>query len=239
MKTILISGGLGHLSQNLIRLIDDDKHRFIIVDNAVESLQRTRFLKKIYIQADISDGNSLDIKLSSFLKKEKIEIEGIVNTPAWTDFKEFKDTDFDSMQKIVATKLIGYANVIKASLPYLKKYSSIINIGSVQAHSTRGGAAMYSAANGGVISLTKALAVELRNRKIRINVVTSGGFDSPIYKKTHLDWKQKIKKGQCLSTFSIARVIKFLLSDESKGINGTEIIVDGGISALRANSKDF
>jgi enoyl-[acyl-carrier-protein] reductase (NADH) len=53
------------------------------------------------------------------------------------------------------------------------------------------------------------------------------------------DWKIRIKNGQCLSTTDVSKVIKFLLSNESIGINGAEIIVDGGISALRARSLDF
>jgi len=142
------------------------------------------------------------------------------------------------MKKAVETKLIGYANVIKASLPYLNDKSSIINVASVHAHGTKEGYAMYAAANGGVISLTKALTVELRHHS-RINTITPGGFITDIYKKVVPNWEEKLEKGQVLETKKVSDVVHFFLSEESSGINGAEILVEVGSSAMRAKSSDW
>lgn len=237
-KTILISGGMGYLAQNLVKLMDDGNHFFILLD--VLSPDKVMGSKNTaYIFVDISDGVTLEMELEKFLEERKIKIDGIVNTPAWNNFKSLQETSFADITKIINTKLIGYTNTIKSALAHLNEKASIVNICSVQAHATRDFGAMYSAANGGVLSLTKALAVELRKMRIRLNSVSPGGFDSDIYKNTHPDWQLRFENGQCLSTNDVSKVIKFLLSDESIGINGTEIIVDGGISALRARSIDF
>lgn len=239
MKTILISGGLGYLSQNFIKLMNDGKYKVILVDNIKKPKSKVGSPNISYICADITDGSQLEKELGALHLKQPLRIDGVLNTPAWNNFKSLDQTSYDEIKKIITTKLMGYANVIKSVSPYLSTGASIVNVGSVQAHSTRQNTALYSAANGGVISLTKALATEFRKNKIRVNVVTAGGFDSNIYKKTHADWKQRLKKGQCLSTNDVSEVIKFLLSDKSRGVNGAEIIVDGGISVLRASSSDF
>jgi NAD(P)-dependent dehydrogenase (short-subunit alcohol dehydrogenase family) len=235
-KNFLISGGRGYLAQNLRKLMGEKDCFFILVDITKKGLTGRNIS---YISADISKGKILDRSLKEFFRENRIEIDGIVNTPAWNNFKSLRESDFEDIRRVIDTKVIGYTNVIKATLPYLKKRASIVNIGSVQAHSTRDFGAAYSAANGGVLSLTKALAIEFRKMRIRVNAVSPGGFDSDIYKKSHPDWRARIKRGQCLSTADISKVIRFLLSEESLGINGTEIIVDGGISALRAKSLDF
>ena len=237
-RTILISGGMGYLAQNLINLMNDGNYLFILID--IISPEKVLENENIaYIFSDISNGDNLSRKLSKFLKENQIRIDGIVNTPAWNNFKSLQETDFSEIKRIINTKLVGYANIIKSALPYMNDTASVVNISSVQAHTTRDFGAIYSASNGGVLSLTRALAVELRNLKIRVNSVSPGGFDSEIYKSSHPDWNLRIKNGQCLSTIDVSKVIKFLLSEDSIGINGAEIIIDGGISALRARSTDF
>lgn len=237
-KIILISGGMGYLAQNLVKIMDDGRHFFILLD-ILSQIKSKDSENTAYISVDISDGEKVARELEKFLEGKNMKIDGVVNTPAWNNFKNLQETSFVDIKKIIDTKLVGYTNTIKSTLAHLSNKASIVNVCSVQAHATRNFGALYSAANGGVLSLTKALAVELRNRQIRVNSVSPGGFDSDIYKKTHPDWQLRVKNGQCLSTSDVSKVIKFLLLDESKGVNGTEIIVDGGISALRVRSTDF
>jgi NAD(P)-dependent dehydrogenase (short-subunit alcohol dehydrogenase family) len=123
-------------------------------------------------------------------------------------------------------------------LPYLEKGASIINIASVHAHATKDGFSAYSAANGGVISLTKALAVELRH-KARVNTVTPGGFLTDEHKNFDKDWESKLEDGQVLKVEEVVNVVLFLLSDKSSGVNGAEILTEVGTSAMRAKSKDW
>jgi NAD(P)-dependent dehydrogenase (short-subunit alcohol dehydrogenase family) len=237
-KIILISGGMGYLAQNLVKLMNDENHFFILLD--ILNQKKAMKGKNIaYIFTDVSNGENVAKELEKFLEKRKMKIDGLVNTPAWNNFKNLQETSFADIKKIINTKLIGYTNTIKSSLVHLNQKASIVNVCSVQAHTTRDFGAMYSAANGGILSLTRALAVELREMQIRVNSVSPGGFDGDIYKKSHPDWQLRVKNGQCLSTNDVSKVIMFLLSDESIGINGAEIIVDGGISALRARSTDF
>lgn len=234
MKTVLITGGMGALASDLVELIKKD-YKLVLVDILPEVKISS---DTIYLREDITSGEKLEKSLHKLLNNKEIRLDGIVNTPAWHDFKTFDETSYENMKKAIETKLLGYANAIKASLPFLNKDASIINIASVHAHTTYEGYAMYAAANGGVISLSKALSVELKHLA-RINVVTPGGFLTPVYKKHYKDWKERANKRQVLNIREVSKVVAFLLSDGSSGINGSEIVTDIGVSNLRASSTNW
>ena len=238
MKTILISGGLCSLAQSVVSLGTND-YKFILVDiikNPPTSIEKLNNCD--YLRADSRKGSEFKKNLKIFMSKYKTKIDGLINMTAWRDKKSFRDTTYDNMRKTVETKLLGYANTIKAILPYLNKNASIINISSVLAHSAIENYAMYSAANAGVLALTRALAVELRPN-VRVNSISPGGFLTANYMLLRKDWEQRLKKRQLLQSTEIAEIVLFLLSDKSSGINGAEIIADVGTSAMRAESSKW
>lgn len=237
MRTILISGGLGALASSIIKE-DKKKSNFILLD-VIDNVPKELLGYSLkYIKSDITNGTKLEKTLRAELDFKSTRIQGIINTPAWNDFKNFNETNYENIEKTIKVKLIGYANVIKSVLKIIDQGASILNVASVHAHSTYEGYALYSAANGGVISLTKALAVELRH-KARVNVISPGGFLTPMYKSTFPNWKEKLENGQILSSDEIARLCLFLMSKESSAINGAEIIADVGTSAMRASSSNW
>lgn len=97
----------------------------------------------------------------------------------------------------------------------------------------------YAASKGAVISGAKSLAIEIANRNIRVNTVSPGMVEDTEMTKTTIkklpaEWAEKSKSEYPLgwvSTNDVANACVFLLSDESKKITGTNIIVDGGFSA--------
>jgi len=97
----------------------------------------------------------------------------------------------------------------------------------------------YSASKGAVISGTRSLAIEIANKNIRVNSVSPGMVDDTemtknIVEKLPVEWTEKSKSEYPLgwvNTSDVANACIFLLSDESRKITGTNIIVDGGFSA--------
>jgi short-subunit dehydrogenase len=115
-NNILISGGMGYLAQNLIKLLGEKDYFFILLD-IIDKRPNNKNIK--YIHADISKGENLEKELFYFFKKNKIKIDGVVNTPAWNNFESLEKTKFFEIEKIINTKLIGYANIIKSIQQYL------------------------------------------------------------------------------------------------------------------------
>ena len=98
---------------------------------------------------------------------------------------------------------------------------------------------MYAASKAGVESLTRALAGELRDKQVRINVVAPGGFTSEYYKENYPDWKEKLDRGQIFTTEDMTNIVMFLLDEKSRAINGETIIADGDVFTVRSSSSNW
>ena len=99
---------------------------------------------------------------------------------------------------------------------------------------------VYSASKAALLSLNKVLARELASRKIRVNAVSPGPIETPLYGKLGLSQEQVNGFGEILGqrillnrfgkSEEIAHVVRFLASDDSSFITGTEITADGGLT---------
>lgn len=134
----------------------------------------------------------------------------------------------------------AYFTVQKA-LPYLNEGASIILIGSSAAHRAAPGMAIYAAAKAAIISLAQGLSLDLLERKIRVNTLSPGSIDTPVFGKIvpqeQLEevkqvWKNIIPVGRMGLPSEMGKVAVFLASDDSSFIVGTEILADGGMTNI-------
>ncbi|MBE9462663.1 SDR family oxidoreductase [Dyadobacter subterraneus] len=134
----------------------------------------------------------------------------------------------------------SYFTVQKA-LPYLNDGASIILIGSSAAHRAAPGMAIYAAAKAAIISLAKGLSLDLLERKIRVNALSPGSIDTPVFGKIvpeeHVEqvkqiWTNLIPVGRMGLPSDIGKAAVFLASDDSTFIVGTEILSDGGMTNI-------
>ncbi|MCF0060423.1 SDR family oxidoreductase [Dyadobacter chenwenxiniae] len=130
---------------------------------------------------------------------------------------------------------------VQKSLPYLNDGASVILIGSSAAHRAVPGMAIYSAAKAAVISLAKGLSLDLLPRKIRVNALSPGSIDTPVFEKLvpaeHLKqvkqlWVDMIPVGKQGLPSDIGKAALFLASDDSAFVVGTEILSDGGMTNI-------
>jgi NAD(P)-dependent dehydrogenase (short-subunit alcohol dehydrogenase family) len=134
----------------------------------------------------------------------------------------------------------AYFTVQKA-LPYLNEGTSIILIGSSAAHRAAPGMAIYAAAKAAVISLAKGLSLDLLERKIRVNALSPGSIDTPVFDKlvpqeqlqqVKQVWIDLIPVGRMGLPSEMGKAAVFLASDDSSFIVGTEILADGGMTNI-------
>jgi NAD(P)-dependent dehydrogenase (short-subunit alcohol dehydrogenase family) len=149
------------------------------------------------------------------------------------------ETDEKWWDRVMAINLKSVFWVTKHGIPLLQKAGggSIIMMGSVSALAgfTRAQDA-YTAAKGGLISLTKSLAIQFAKDRIRCNVIHPGIVDTPLQAPYLTDAIRKefetgIPLGRIAQPREIAYVALFLASDESSFMTGSELVVDGGFTA--------
>ena len=166
-------------------------------------------------------------------------VDVLVNNAGFSKEPTLERTTPGSWQSDVDGNLNGTYYCTYAVLPSMKarKSGAIVNIGSVNGLSTYGDPA-YSAAKAGMISLTKAVAMEYGRFGIRCNIICPGTVRTPI-------WEHRVAKspeiltelgkwyplGRVVDPIDIARAVGFLASDAAAAITGVVLPVDCGLSA--------
>ena len=145
--------------------------------------------------------------------------------------------------KIISINLKGVFLCSKHALPIMmkKKSGAIVNNSSISAFANVGGNIGYASSKGGVMSLTRVLAVEYAKYNIRVNAVCPGVIDTPMNErnlkravnKSQLKkkWKTVTPLGRVASPYELAQTVLFLSSNMSSFVTGVGLLVDGGRAA--------
>lgn len=191
------------------------------------------------IRCDVTDAEDVKRMMEIFIKEYgtidfAINNAGIANTyPA----EEISSKDF---KKVVDINLNGvFLTAQAAARQMIKegKAGSIVNTASMSAHiiNTPQTIANYCASKGGVLLLTKALAVEWAPYNIRVNCVSPGYMATELVaemKNMHEGWISKIPAGRLGVPEDLVGAYLYLLSDAARYTTGTDLIVDGGYTSL-------
>lgn len=191
------------------------------------------------IRCDVTDAEDVERMMETFIKEYgtidfAINNAGIASTyPA----EEISSKDF---KKVVDINLNGvFLTAQAAARQMIKegKAGSIVNTASMSAHiiNTPQTIANYCASKGGVLLLTKALAVEWAKYNIRVNCVSPGYMATELVaemKNMHEGWISKIPAGRLGVPEDLVGAYLYLLSDAARYTTGTDLIVDGGYTSL-------
>ena len=163
---------------------------------------------------------------------------GVVDGNPMAAIEDVTEENFDGYMDL---NLKSSYFTVKKALPYLNDGASIILIASSAAHLAIKGMTVYSAAKAALISLAKGLSADLLARKIRVNALSPGSIDTPVFdkiapaeqvKQIKQLWVNKTASGRQGLPSDIGHAAVFLASDDSAFIIGTEILVDGGLTNI-------
>jgi 3-oxoacyl-[acyl-carrier-protein] reductase len=186
------------------------------------------------VQGDVSKAED-----SERMTKEIIEhfeqIDVLVNNAGITKDKLIQRMKEEEFTDVINVNLVGTFNITKNVIKYMtkKRYGKIINISSVVGISGNAGQSNYAASKAGIIGFTKSIAKELASRNITANAVAPGFIQTDMTNVLKDEIKEAIEGTIPLKRLGtaedVAKVVKFLASDDSNYITGQVINVDGGM----------
>ncbi len=147
---------------------------------------------------------------------------------------EITEADFDS---VVDINFKGVFFTIQRALPLMPGGSSVVINASWTLHRGNPGATVYSATKAAVHNLARTLAADLAPRGIRVNSISPGYIDTPLFSESALPAEQaaalrgRVATGRFGRPQEIADAVAFLASDEASYINGQDLVIDGGLVA--------
>jgi glucose 1-dehydrogenase len=178
--------------------------------------------------ADVGDCGAVE-RTVDLARRKWGKVDVVVNNAAMMTFTSVVDTSVDHWDRLMQVNLRGPFLFCKYAIPLMGPHSAIVNVSSVHAHQTEADVSSYAASKGGLEAFTRVLAIEMEDRKIRVNCVAPGAVNTPMLWNNPMvkSGAEKVR-GAVGEPGDLAAAIAFLASEEARFINGTTLVVDGG-----------
>lgn len=186
------------------------------------------------VQGDVSKAEDAE-RMTKEIIEHFEQIDVLVNNAGITKDKLIQRMKEEEFTDVINVNLVGTFNITKNVIKYMtkKRYGKIINISSVVGISGNAGQSNYAASKAGIIGFTKSIAKELASRNITANAVAPGFIQTDMTNVLKDEVKEAIEGTIPLKRLGtaedVAKVVKFLASDDSNYITGQVINVDGGM----------
>src|SRR5690242_11316181 len=242
--TILITGAAGGIGRATVSLFAQKGWSVIGVDRA--DFGEGFPTNGLFIRCDISrpeDMQAIFDQAHQFTES----LSALVNNAALQVAKPLIETSVEEWDAVMASNLRSVFLGVKLAYPLLKAGSgAVVNVSSVHAIQTSANIAAYAASKGGLLALTRAMAIEFAPDNIRVNAILPGAVDTPMLRAGlgrghvgHGDIQERLDNlarktvsGKVGKPEEIAQAIYFLADNEqSSFMTGQALVVDGGATA--------
>lgn len=239
-KTYLITGGTTGIGLATAQLLTADGASVIITGRNPKTLASAReaLPNAIVLQSDAGDVNAAK-GLGLEVRRHVDRIDGVLLNAGIAKFNPFEEATVEQFDDIFNVNVRGLYFQLQSLLPVLKNPSTVVLTSSISASESMAGSSVYSASKAAVTSFGKVLAVELAPRGIRVNTLSPGPIDTPILHKVLGDTNtvkqfqdeisSKTLRKRLGTSEDVARAARFLLTEESSNIIGSDLVIDGGL----------
>ena len=228
---ILVTGATKGIGKAICEILGKEHNIF--------AAARSNALLKTYQNYCICDLATLDgmKKLGKYIEENKIDV--LINNAGEYIYSPIENITSEQLEHITKLNLEAPLYLTSKAVPYMKKsgFGRIINIGSISGVLGEANASLYSASKSGLIGASKALALELAEYGVTVNTINPGWVDTDMGNSSSNDgdWSKEevidcIPQKRFVSPDEIAGMVKYLLSDDAKGVTGQSINLCAGLS---------
>lgn len=234
LKKILVTGATKGIGRKIFEEMLSVGEVYVIARNR-EILEELKILgAKDSLRCDL---NSDLTSAKEFIEKYKINV--LVNNAGIYNYSSLEEEAEETIKNIINTNINAPITLSKYVLKNMKneKWGRIINIGSISGVMGEANASVYSASKSALIGFSKALALETAQYNITVNTINPGWVDTELGNNSIDDSEfskeeiiETIPQKRFVEPVEIARLIKYLISDDARGITGQSINLCAGLS---------
>jgi NAD(P)-dependent dehydrogenase (short-subunit alcohol dehydrogenase family) len=247
-RTVIVTGGGSGIGRGIAELLAADGARVAVAEinethgAAVADEIRRRGGVAEFIPTDVASEASVNSMVGEVVARFG-SLYGLVNNAGIAGSQiEADRMPTEEWDRVHAVNLRGAFYCARAAVAHMRRFGkgSIVNIASVHAQFSFAGWAHYDSSKGGLVSLTRTLALENGPHGIRVNTISPGYIDTPLWdawlakqpdaaeiEAATRSWHPMRRRG---TPADIAKAARFLLSDDAEWITGINLVVDGGLS---------
>ncbi len=195
----------------------------------------------LFVECDVSNEEQVKAMVQAALDKYG-RIDVLVNNAGIGVYKPVLEATGEDWDRCLAVNLKSVFLCSKYTIPHMQAVGkgAIVNISSVHSHATVNGVAPYAASKGGITALTRNMAIDY-GPTIRVNAIAPGWVFTPLIKSIFDSYedpeaqRRAVEERQVMKRIGrpedIGHAAAFLASDEADFITGTQLFVDGGLTA--------
>lgn len=230
------SGGIGGACAELFAAHGATVYLTDVNDDAGRALTETLGPDAYYRHLDVTSETDW-VEATSEMAKNGHNIQVLVNSAGAAMKATLADTTLDQFRRMIDLNLVGTFLGLQAAAAAMHGGGSVINLASLRGVLATAELGAYGAAKFGVRALTKVAALELADRGIRVNSVCPGSIETEITSVSDFAnddveaYVRSIPMQRRGAPEEVAKVIRFLATDDSSYVTGTDLLVDGGTAA--------
>jgi len=246
-KVAIVTGAAKGIGWGIAKVFSQKGAKVVVVDWDEEAGVKTaEELRKsggeaLYIKCDVSNEEQVIAMIDKTIETYG-RIDVLVNNAGIGVYKSILDATSEDWDRCLKVNLKGVFLCSKYTVPHMQKIGkgAIVNISSVHSYATVNGVAPYAASKGGITALTRNMAIDY-GPAIRVNSIAPGwvltpliqsifdSYDDPAEQQRQVEQRQVMKR--IGKPEDIGYAAAFLASDDASFITGTQLFVDGGLTA--------
>lgn len=242
-KVVLITGAASGIGAACARRFGSEGARLALADLRQDVLAASA--QKLNLGPDRLLTESFDVSdpaaISAFIEKAVSafgRLDALVNNAGIAAFGRVTELSDADWRKVIAVDLDAVFYGSRAAIPHLARTrGSIVNTASISGLYGDYGLSAYNAAKGGVVNLTRAMAIDHAQDGVRVNAICPGIVRTDLTAALTADedfmaeWRRLVPMGRAADPEEMASAVAFLASDDASYVTGHCLVVDGGVTA--------